>query len=80
MVSQTLVAFKRWLVVARGSRLLHHRLKSTRKVALNHFKTQLEDHIEIVGGVGIGICVLQLIAIIVSFWVGKKMAEDNYFA
>merc|ERR1711997_106495 len=47
---------------------------------VDSFKTQLEDHIEIVGGVGVGICVLQLIAIIVSFWVGKKMAEDNYFA
>jgi len=50
------------------------------KGCVESFKTQLEDHIEIVGGVGIGICVLQLIAIIVSFWVGKKMAEDNYFA
>jgi len=47
---------------------------------IDAFKDQLEDHIEIVGGVGIGICILQLIAIIVSFWVGKKMAEDNYFA
>jgi len=54
--------------------------KINTKGCVESFKTQLEDHIEIVGGVGIGICVLQLIAIIVSFWVGKKMAEDNYFA